>query len=119
MVFFKEEYDSHYWSELGKVIHRILLSPNSERPFIPKKDQLSETFIPPGEASFTAWRENGARFGKMRPMVSLCLSVPASNIAGNLQGRIEKQTWSVSRNGGNIHSCKMRKIELKTHLFDV
>lgn len=54
IVFFEEEYDAHYWPEPGKVIHRILLPPNSERPFIPKKDQLTETFIPLGEASFTA-----------------------------------------------------------------
>lgn len=53
-VFFEEERAAYYWSEPGKIIHRILLPLNFERPFIPKKDQLTRTFIPPGEASFTA-----------------------------------------------------------------
>lgn len=52
-VLFEKEYDAYYWSEPGKIIHRILLPLNSERPFIPKKDQLKQTFIAPGEAGLT------------------------------------------------------------------
>lgn len=37
MMFFKEEYDSHYWSELGKFIHNVLLSQTLKGHFIAEK----------------------------------------------------------------------------------
>lgn len=111
----KEEYDSHYWSELGKFIHSILLSPNSERPFIAKKDQLSETFIPP-KANFTAWRENCARSGKWDPWC-LCVSLFQLLTLLATYGKSRKQTWSGSRNRENIHSCKMKDRIQNTTLW--